>query len=83
MCKGNGQEYNGDTMKTLDAQALKIKKENLHVEFEQVKERCLGHEAIIKEHQMHRMQCLEKMSELKGARKALDELEKDLSDSAS
>lgn len=58
-------------MKTLDAKTIKAKKENLRVQFEEAKKKALAYEKA-------RAQCLDKMSQLQGAYKAMEELEKDL-----
>lgn len=65
-------------MKTLDAEALKAHKENLHAEFEKVKAEAVSYEEIIATAQKKKAVCLEKMTELKGGFKAITALEKEI-----
>lgn len=58
-------------MKTLDAKAIKAHKENLHTQFEEVKQKAVAYENA-------RAQCLEKMTQLQGAYKAMEDLERQL-----
>lgn len=58
-------------MKTLDAKTLRAKKENLHTQFEAEKKKAVAYENA-------RAQCLEKMSQLQGAYKAIEDLERQI-----
>lgn len=69
MLKKSTVSYNKDTMKTLDAKAIKTHKENLHAEFEEIKNKAVAYEKA-------RAQCLERMSQLQGAYKAMEDLER-------
>lgn len=72
------EAYNKSTMKTLDAKALRAHKENLHAEFEKVKAEAVMHEGVIEEANKNRAKCLEKMAQLKGAYKAVEDLERQI-----
>lgn len=65
-------------MKTLDAKALKAKKDNLLAEFEVAKKNALAYEQTIAKANEKRGEWLEKMSQLQGAFKAVTELEKQI-----
>lgn len=71
MLKKSTVSYNKDTMKTLDAKAIKTHKENLHAEFEEIKNKAVAYEKA-------RAQCLERMSQLQGAYKAMEDLERQI-----
>lgn len=78
MSKKSTALYNKDTMKTLDARALKAKKDNLQAEFEKAKKTALSYEELIAKANEKRTACLEKMSQLQGAYKAIEELERQI-----
>ena len=65
-------------MKTLDAEALKVHKENLHAEFEQVKKEAVSYEELIATIQAKHQDCLKKMVGLKGAFKTITDLERQI-----
>ncbi len=76
MSKKSTAEYNKSIMKTLDAKALKAKKDNLHAEFEKEKAQAVSYEQLIASVNEKRNVCLEKMSQLQGAYKAVEDLER-------
>lgn len=78
MSKKSTAEYNKATMKTLDAKALKAKKDNLQAEFEREKKAAVQCEQIIEKVGKKREGHLEKMSQLQGAYKAIEDLEKQI-----
>lgn len=78
MSKKSTGEYNKGTMKTLDAKALKAKKDNLQAEFEKEKKLALQCEQFIAKANKKREGHLEKMSQLQGAYKAIEDLEKSI-----
>lgn len=78
MSKKSTAEYNKNTMKTLDAKALKAKKDNLQAEFEKEKKRALSYEDLIKKANEKRDEALDKMTQLQGAYKAIEELERQI-----
>lgn len=78
MSKKSTPEYNKGTMKTLDAKALKAKKDNLQADFEKEKKNALQCEAVIANANKKREGHLEKMSQLQGAYKAIEDLEKSI-----
>lgn len=65
-------------MKTLDAKALKLKKDNLHAEFEKEKKRAVQYDELIAKATKSRDECLDKMSSLQGAYKVVEDLEKQI-----
>lgn len=78
MSKKSTVSYNKDTMKTLDAKALKAKKDNLQAEFEKEKRQALAYEDIIAKANEKRSKCLDRMTQLQGAYKAVEELERQI-----
>jgi hypothetical protein len=78
MSKKSTPEYNKGTMKTLDAKALKAKKDNLQAEFESEKRQALACEDLVAKATKKREGHLEKMSQLQGAYKAIEDLEKSI-----
>lgn len=78
MSKKSTAEYNKSIMKTLDAKALKAKKDNLHAEFEKEKAQAVSYEQLIASVNEKRNVCLEKMSQLQGAYKAVEDLERQI-----
>lgn len=78
MSKSQEKRYNKETMKTLDAKALKARKDNLHAEFEREKQEALKYEKIVEAASKKRDQHLEKMSKLQAAHSEIEELEKQI-----
>lgn len=78
MLKKSTTSYNKHNMKTLDAKALKTKKENLHAQFEIAKKNALAYENAIAKANEKRGEWLEKMAQLQGAYQAVTDLEKQI-----
>lgn len=78
MSKKSIAEYNENTMKTLDAKALKVKKDNLHAEFEKEKAQAVSYEQLIASVNKKRSVCLENMTKLKGAYRVIEDLERQI-----
>lgn len=76
MSKKSTAEYNKDTMKTLDAKALKARKDNLHAEYEKEKVSVAQIDQVIAKANEKRQSHLSKMVALEGAYQQIEELEK-------
>lgn len=76
MSKKSSASYNKGTMKTLDAKALKARKDNLHADFEKEKQEALKCEKLIEGATKKRNGHLDKMNALKAAFTEIEQLEK-------
>ena len=78
MSKNKKVLYNEPNMKTLDATALRKKKAELDMQFEQIKKQAVSYENIIAKIGKKREECLEKMSQLQGSYRTITDLEKSI-----
>lgn len=78
MSKKSSTGYTKGTMKTLDAKALKARKDNLHAEFEREKAEAAKYEQVMKAAQKKRQDHIVKMSDLMAKHAEIEELERSI-----
>lgn len=76
--KKSSTRYTKDTMKTLDAKALKARKDNLQAEFDSEKAHAVKYAKIIEEATKKRGEHIDKMNDAKAAFDEIERLEKSI-----